>query len=83
MKGVFCLEGFWYGDHRDRTSVVPILEMVNRYLQIPYIYHRCATVKNLLFHLSDGKQNRFIKSILYLLWHFMEKKGRFLLVKIV
>jgi len=43
MTGVFCLEGFWYGAFSDPTSVVDLLELVNRHNRMPYIHHRCAT----------------------------------------
>ncbi len=42
MKGTFCLETFWYGDHRDKTSVFPVLDLVNRYEKMPFVHHKCG-----------------------------------------
>ncbi len=81
MKGVFCLEGFWYGDHRDRTSVVPIMEMANRYLNMPYIYHRCATVEEFTYSLERWKTKSFHKKYPILTLAFHGKKGQILIGK--
>lgn len=81
MKGVFCLEGFWYGDHRDTTSVVPILEMVNRYLKMPYIYHRCATSEEFRYSLDRWKTKSFHKKYPILSLAFHGKKGQILIGK--
>ena len=36
-KGIFCLEGKWYDDLRKRSSVRPILELLELNSDIPYI----------------------------------------------
>lgn len=71
MKGVFCLEGFWYGDHRDATSVFPVLDLVRRYQKMPFLHHRCATIEEFRFSLSRWKQKGFHRKypLLYLAFH--------------
>lgn len=39
MNGIFCIEGFWYGDHRDKITVYPVLELINRIEGMPFIHH--------------------------------------------
>ncbi|HMO63535.1 MAG TPA: hypothetical protein PKC39_15855 [Ferruginibacter sp.] len=71
MKGIFCIEGFWYGDHRDPTSVYPVLELIHRINGLPYIYHRCGTVEEFIFSIERWKTKAFHKKypILYLAFH--------------
>ncbi|MBL7717993.1 MAG: hypothetical protein JNL72_04085 [Flavipsychrobacter sp.] len=71
MKGVFCLEGFWYGDHRDTTSVYPVLDLVRRYQDLPFVHHRCATVEEFVFSLERWKTKAFHRRypLLYLAFH--------------
>jgi hypothetical protein len=71
MKGVFCLEGYWYGDHRDKTSVFPVLDLIHRYNQMPFIYHRCATPEEFVFSINRWKTKSFHKKypLLYLAFH--------------
>lgn len=70
-KGVFCLEGFWYGDHRDKTSVFPVLDLVNRYQKMPFIHHRCATIEEFEFSIKRWKTKGFHNKypLLYLGFH--------------
>ena len=71
MKGVFCIEGFWYGDHRDHTSVYPVLDLVHRYQKLPFIHHRAGTFEEFCFSISRWKQKGFHKNypLLYLAFH--------------
>ena len=71
MKGVFCLEGFWYGDHRDTTSVCPVLDLVHRYQNMPFIHHRCATREEFVFSINRWKTRSFHRKypLLYLAFH--------------
>jgi hypothetical protein len=71
MNGIFCIEGFWYGDHRDTTSVYPVLELINRIEGLPYIHHRCGTIEEFVFSIERWKTRAFhIKyPILYLAFH--------------
>jgi len=71
MNGIFCLEGFWYGDHRDKTTVYPVLELINRIKGIPWLHHRCGTIEEFEFSLKRWKTKVFHSKykILYLAFH--------------
>lgn len=71
MKGVFCVEGFWYGDHRDDTSVYPVLDLVHRCEKVPFKYHRCGTVAEFAYSVSRWRTKSFHKKypLLYLAFH--------------
>lgn len=71
MNGIFCIEGFWYGDHRDTTSVYPVLELINRINGLPFIHHRIGTVEEFNFSIKRWKTKAFHKKypILYLAFH--------------
>lgn len=71
MKGVFCLEGFWFGDHREKMSVVPVLDLIHRYNKMPFIHHRCATIEEFQFSITRWKNKSFHKRypLLYLAFH--------------
>lgn len=71
MKGVFCLEGFWYGDHRDTTSVYPVLDLVERYQKMPFIYHRCGTIDEFRYSIKRWTSKSFHSKypLLYLGFH--------------
>ena len=71
MKGVFCIEGFWYGDHRDSTSVYPILDLVKRFSKMPFLHHRCATKEEFIFCIKRWKTKSFHRNypLLYLAFH--------------
>ena len=71
MKGVFCIEGFWYGDHRDTTSVYPVLDLVRRYQNMPFLHHKCYTYEEFCFSIGRWKQKGFHRKypLLYLAFH--------------
>jgi len=77
MKGVFCIEGFWYGDHRDTTSVYPVLQLVRRYQNMPFLHHKCYTYEEFCFSIQRWKQRGFHKKYPCYTWLFMEKKAWF------
>jgi hypothetical protein len=70
-KGVFCLEGFWYGDHRDLISVTPVLELVGKHSNMPFVHHRCNTRAEFEYSISRWKKKSFCNKypILYLGFH--------------
>ena len=47
-RGIYCIETVWYGD-ADRTSVRPVLQLLEDLYAAPYI-HRDAATKDELFH---------------------------------
>jgi hypothetical protein len=71
MQGIFCLEGFWYGDHRDQTSVHPVLELIHRINKIPFLHHRCCTREEFIYSLNRWKTKAFHSKykILYIAFH--------------
>lgn len=70
-RGVFCLEGFWYGDHRDATSVIPVLDLVGKHSHMPFIHHRCNTKAEFVYSINRWKTKSFCSRypILYLGFH--------------
>lgn len=74
-KGIYCLEGLWTTDFKDKSTVLPILELLEKGGICKYIYHGCATKGELEFFLKKWKQKTIIKKfpILYLAFH--GKKG--------
>lgn len=71
MNGVFCIESFWYGDHRDTTTVYPILDLIHRFNKMPYLHHRCGTIAEFKFSIMRWKTQSFHKNypLLYLAVH--------------
>jgi len=74
MQGIFCLEGYWYGDHRDKTSVHPVLELINRITKTSFVHHKCCTKEELIFSLERWKIKSFHSKykILYIAFHCQE-----------
>src|SRR4051794_3997421 len=73
MKGVFCLEGLWEDDLRRRSSVRPILELMEGNLKIPFIYRDCATREELEYYLKKWTLKRYEQfPILYFAMHGTE-----------
>lgn len=71
VKGTFCLEGHWYGDHRDKTSVYPVLDLVHRFNNMPFIHHRCGTFEEFKYSINRWKTKSFHSKypVLYLGFH--------------
>jgi hypothetical protein len=74
-KGIYCLEGMWTHDLQNKSTVLPILELLHKGSICNYIYHACATKEELEFFLNKWKQKSIITKypILYLAFH--GKKG--------
>lgn len=74
-KGIYCLEGLWTHDLQNKSTVLPILELLHKGSICNYIYHACATQGELEFFLKKWKQKSIITKypILYLAFH--GKKG--------
>jgi len=69
-KGIFCLEGLWDNDLKRKSTVQPILNMLEVNSGVPYIHQDVATVEELEFYLSRWKQTRYRNfPILYLAFH--------------
>lgn len=75
MKGIYCLEGIWDDDLREKSSVRPILELLHLNRGIKYIYHACATLEETEFFLDKWRLRRYSSyPILYLAFHGEQNK---------
>ncbi len=69
-KGVFCVEGLWWSDLRRRSSVQPMLTLLEAQERIPFVHRQCATPEELAFNLGQLSQRRYTRfSIVYLAFH--------------
>lgn len=70
-KGIYCLEGLWTHDLQNKSTVLPILELLHKGSVCNYIYHACATKEELEFFLKKWKRKSIISKypILYLAFH--------------
>jgi hypothetical protein len=72
VKGVFCLEGDWEPDLRVRTSVVPVLELLEKANEpsIPFIHRGIGTLAEFEHYLRKWTQKKYAGyPILYLGFH--------------
>jgi hypothetical protein len=71
-KGIYCLEGLWnHHDIKDKSTVLPILDLLEKRNYCHYIYHDCATKEELEFFLDKWTRlsvsNKY--PILYFAFH--------------
>lgn len=72
-KGIFCIEGLWDPDLKVRSTVRPLLEMLQQVAGINYIHRDCATREDLEFYLGKWVQKKYSAyPILYLTSHGVE-----------
>ena len=70
MNGVFCLEGEWDGDLRKRTSVLPVLDLLEGLRAIKLIHRKVATTGEVEHYLNLWGQPRYNDYlVLYLAAH--------------
>lgn len=70
MNGVFCLEGEWDADLRRRTSVLPVLDLLERLCAIKVIHRKAATTGEVEHYLNLWRQARYDDyPVLYLAAH--------------
>ena len=72
VKGVFCLEGDWEQDLKSRTSIGPVLELLERsgYPSVPYIRRDVGTRTEFDYYLGRWTLKRYNRyPILYLGFH--------------
>lgn len=81
MNGIFCLEGFWYGDHRDKTTVRPVLDLLNCYQKLPFIHHRCGTKAEFKHSIERWKTKGFHSKYPILALAFHGEPGKLLIGK--
>lgn len=71
-KGIYCIEGLWAEhDIQDKSSILPILDLLEKRGECDYIYHDSATKEELEFFLSKWKTKTIQEKypILYLAFH--------------
>ena len=71
-KGIYCIEGLWdHGNIQDQSTVLPILDLLEKRGYCNYIYHDCATKSELEYFLEKWKHKTVNKKypILYLAFH--------------
>jgi hypothetical protein len=70
-KGIYCLEGLWDYNLKDKSTVQPILELLEKSDICKHMYHSCATKDELEFFLRKWKQKTINRKfpILYLAFH--------------
>jgi hypothetical protein len=67
LPGVFCLEGEWSEDLRDRWNVEPILQLLERLEYLTAIHRDVASKAELTYYLSKWVQQRYADyGVLYL-----------------
>lgn len=70
QNGIFCLEGEWDSDLRKRTSVLPVLELLERMGQVKSIHRDVSTTAELSHYLGKWAQQRYADyRVLYLATH--------------
>lgn len=68
--GIFCLEGEWNADLRDRVSVEPILRLLETLGIAPSIHRDVATRDELTYYIGKWEQKRYDDfKVLYLAMH--------------
>jgi hypothetical protein len=74
-KGIFCLEGLWDNNVKNKSTVLPILDLLDKRGICHYIYHCCATKEELELLLKKWKQKKIISKypILYLAFHGLKE----------
>jgi hypothetical protein len=71
-KGIYCIEGLWdHGNIQDQSTVLPILDLLEKRGYCNYIYHDCATKSELEYFLEKWKNKKVQEKypILYLAFH--------------
>jgi hypothetical protein len=71
-KGIYCIEGLWdHGNIQDQSTVLPILDLLEKRGYCNYIYHDCATKSELEYFLEKWKHKTVNNKypILYLAFH--------------
>lgn len=75
-KGIYCIEGIWNESNiRDKSTVLPILDLLNKRNICDYIYHDCATEEELAFFIKKWKRNDIRSKYPVLYFAFHGKKG--------
>jgi hypothetical protein len=71
-NGIYCIEGLWDSCNiQDRSTVRPILELMEKAGYCDFIYHDAATLQELKFYLTKWMTRSIYKKypVLYLAFH--------------
>jgi hypothetical protein len=69
-KGIFCLEGLWVMDLKDKSTVRPILELLTESERIPHIHRDCAAADEIGYYIAKWTQAPYRRyPILYIAFH--------------
>ncbi len=70
-NGIYCIEGLWETSIQDKSTILPILDLLEKRSGLKYIYHDCATQSELEFFLSKWELKSISNKypILYLAFH--------------
>jgi hypothetical protein len=69
-KGIFCLEGLWDTNLKDKSTVRPILELLSESERIPHIHRDCATAAEIGYYVGKWTQAAYRRyPILYFAFH--------------
>ena len=72
-KGIFCLEGAWWGV-KDKTSVEPMLRLLEAMgdYEVPYFHHDVATHEEFDFYLKKWRGRSLAELDLLVLGYLQE-----------
>jgi len=69
-KGIFCLEGLWVMDMKDKSTVRPILELLSESERIPHIHRDCAAAAEIGYYIGKWTLAPYRRyPILYIAFH--------------
>ncbi|NOY06052.1 MAG: hypothetical protein GXO82_05405 [Chlorobi bacterium] len=57
--GIFCLEGDWSPDLKERNTVRPLLQFLEQSNRINFIYRDVGTVEELQFYMNKWRQRAY------------------------
>ena len=74
LKGIFCLEGDWEANLKDKSTVEPILRLLEYTYRAPYIRRDIGTASELEYYLRKWPLKRYANyPVLYLAFHGTKK----------
>ena len=70
MRNIFCIEGCWSNHPKSRLSIRPILELLNTFYGVKYIYRKCLSKEDFLTTLHTFTYKHYVNyPILYIAYH--------------
>jgi hypothetical protein len=69
-KGIFCLEGLWVQNLKDKSTVGPILDLLDESERIPHIHRDCAATAEIEYYIGKWTLSTYRRfPILYFAFH--------------